>query len=88
MSLRGHGKEICRCVIAMAEATLAKTETKLKELRKLKESLSGRRVLARTLQTVASAIRHRTFNNLNRAERAILLVGTGAQRLNTQPVRA
>jgi MerR family mercuric resistance operon transcriptional regulator len=32
MSLRGHGKETCRCVIAMAEATLSEAEAKLKEL--------------------------------------------------------
>jgi MerR family transcriptional regulator, copper efflux regulator len=40
MSLRGHGRETCRCVIAMAEATLAETECKLKELSRFKESLS------------------------------------------------
>src|SRR5437867_6730157 len=32
MSLRGQGKETCRRVIAMAEATLAETEARLKEL--------------------------------------------------------
>jgi len=32
MNLRGQGKETCRCVISMAEATLGETETKLKEL--------------------------------------------------------
>ena len=40
MSLRGQGTETCRCVIAMAEATLAETETKLKELRKFNETLA------------------------------------------------
>ncbi len=41
MSLRGQGKETCRCVIAMAEATLAETETKLKELHQFKDSLTA-----------------------------------------------
>ncbi len=41
MSLRGQGKETCRCVIAMAEATLAETETKLQELRKFKDTLAA-----------------------------------------------
>jgi len=40
MSLRGQGKETCRCVISMAEATLAETETKLEELRKFKATLA------------------------------------------------
>ena len=40
MSLRGPGKETCRCVISMAEATLAETETKLEELRKFKDTLA------------------------------------------------
>lgn len=39
MSLRGQGKETCRCVIAMAEATLSETETKLKELRNFRDRL-------------------------------------------------
>ena len=39
MSLRGQGKETCRCVISMAEATFAETETKLEELRKFKDTL-------------------------------------------------
>ena len=38
MSLRGQGKETCRCVIWMAEATLGETHTKLDELRKSKTS--------------------------------------------------
>lgn len=33
-------RETCRCVIAMATATLAETETKLKELRKFKDTLT------------------------------------------------
>ena len=41
MSLRGQGKETCRCVIAMAEATLAETETKLKELHQFKDRLTA-----------------------------------------------
>ena len=40
MNLRGQGKETCRCVIAMAEATLAETETKLKELSQFKDRLA------------------------------------------------
>jgi len=40
MNLRGHGKETCRSVIAMAEATLAETEAKLQELSKFKETLA------------------------------------------------
>jgi DNA-binding transcriptional MerR regulator len=40
MSLRGQGKETCRCVISMAEATLIETETKLEELRKFKDTLA------------------------------------------------
>ena len=40
MTLRGQGKETCRCVIAMAEATLAETEIKLNELRKFKDTLA------------------------------------------------
>src|SRR5437867_13383568 len=40
MSLRGRGKETCRCVVSMAEATLAETETKLEELRKFKDTLA------------------------------------------------
>lgn len=41
ISLRGQGKETCRCVIVMAEATLSETETKLKRLRKFKDTLKG-----------------------------------------------
>jgi MerR family copper efflux transcriptional regulator len=41
MSLRGQGRETCRCVIAMAEATLAATETKLKKLGKFKDRLTN-----------------------------------------------
>jgi hypothetical protein len=40
ISLLGQRHETCRCVIAMAEATLAETETKLKELRKFKHTLA------------------------------------------------
>ena len=40
MNLRGHGRETCRCVIAMPEATLAETESKLKELRQFKDTLA------------------------------------------------
>ena len=41
INLRGQGKETCRCVIAIAEATLAETETKLKELHQFKDTLSA-----------------------------------------------
>ena len=41
MKLRGQGKETCRCVIAMAEATLAETQTKLKELQNFRDKLTG-----------------------------------------------
>src|SRR5207253_6233898 len=40
INLRGHGRETCRRVIAMAEATLAETETKLKELSQFKDTLA------------------------------------------------
>jgi DNA-binding transcriptional MerR regulator len=40
MSLRGHGKETCSCVIAIAEATLSETQTKLKELRLFRDKLA------------------------------------------------
>ncbi len=39
INLRGQGKEICRCVIAMAEATLAETEVKLQQLGKFRDTL-------------------------------------------------
>ena len=32
LNLRGQGNETCRCVVSMAEATLAETERKLAEL--------------------------------------------------------
>ncbi len=41
LSLRGRGKETCRCVIAMAEATLIETEEKLKELQKFRDALKA-----------------------------------------------
>ena len=40
LSLRGHGVETCRCVIAMAETTLSETEKKLRELTKFKNTLA------------------------------------------------
>ena len=40
MSLRGPGKETCRCVVSMAEATLSETETKLKEMQRFREALA------------------------------------------------
>jgi len=41
MSLRGRGKETCRCVVSMAEATLSETETKLKEMQRFREALAN-----------------------------------------------
>ena len=41
LNLRGHGKETCRCVVAMAEATLAHTEAKLNELTQFRDALKG-----------------------------------------------
>jgi DNA-binding transcriptional MerR regulator len=41
LSLRGQGRETCRCVLAMAEATLAETKTKLKELQKFRDALAA-----------------------------------------------
>src|SRR5207244_11874172 len=41
ISLRGQGRETCRCVIAIAEATLAETETKLKELHQFEDTLTA-----------------------------------------------
>ena len=39
LSMRGRGAERCRCVIAMAEATLSETEKKITELRRFADSL-------------------------------------------------
>jgi len=39
LGLRGHGKETCRCVIAIAEATLSETEERLKDLREFQRVL-------------------------------------------------
>ncbi len=39
LSLRGNGKATCRCVVAMAEATLEETERKLRETRRFATSL-------------------------------------------------
>ena len=41
LSLRGRGKETCRCVIAMAQDTLVETEKKLKELQKFRDALKA-----------------------------------------------
>ena len=41
LHLRGQGKTTCRCVIAMAEATLSETETKLKELQNFRDNLAS-----------------------------------------------
>jgi len=45
LSLRGPGRERCRCVIAIAEATLAETERKLSELERFRGGLQ--KMLAR-----------------------------------------
>ena len=42
LSLQGRGKETCRRVIAMADATLVETEIKLKELQFFRDSLKKR----------------------------------------------
>lgn len=39
LALRGQGAETCRCVIAIAEATLSGTEEKLRELQKFRDRL-------------------------------------------------
>jgi DNA-binding transcriptional MerR regulator len=39
LRLRGYGRETCRCVIAMAEATLEETERKLAELHSFRDGL-------------------------------------------------
>lgn len=45
LRLRGSGEETCRCVIAMAEATLAETEAKLTDMQSFVDAL--RKNLAR-----------------------------------------
>lgn len=45
LSLRGQGQETCRCVVAMAEATLSETEAKLKDLQDFRDAL--KKTLAR-----------------------------------------
>jgi len=39
LNLRGQGQPTCRCVVAMAEATLSETESKLKEMQRFAEAL-------------------------------------------------
>lgn len=39
LNLRGEGKTTCRCVLAIAEATLSETEQKLKELQEFRDGL-------------------------------------------------
>ncbi len=41
LNLRNQGKTTCRCVVAMAEATLSETQTKLKELQKFRDNLES-----------------------------------------------
>lgn len=40
LSLRGEGKTTCRCVLAIAEATLSKTAQKLRELQEFHDRLN------------------------------------------------
>lgn len=40
LSLRGNGRETCRCVVAIAESTLAKTEQRLAELQQFRDALA------------------------------------------------
>jgi MerR family copper efflux transcriptional regulator len=40
LNLRGQGRETCRCVLAMAEATLSETKVKLDELQKFHDRLA------------------------------------------------
>ena len=40
LNLRGRGKMTCRCVMAMAEATLSETDLKLKQLRAFRKALA------------------------------------------------
>ena len=40
LSLRGRGNETCRCVLRIAEATLAETEAKLRELQVFHDALA------------------------------------------------
>src|SRR5437762_1771518 len=44
MNLRGHGKETCRSVVAMAEATLSETQAKLKDLQRFRDALAHHRM--------------------------------------------
>lgn len=39
LSLRGHGVETCRCVIGIAEATLAETDRKVEQMRRFADEL-------------------------------------------------
>ena len=39
LNLRGEGKTTCRCVLAIAEATLSETEAKLRELEQFRNNL-------------------------------------------------
>ena len=40
LNLHGSGRETCRCVVAMAEGTLAETERKLVELQRFRDALT------------------------------------------------
>jgi len=41
LNLRGEGRTTCRCVLAIAEATLSETEQKLKELQDFRDALKS-----------------------------------------------
>ena len=56
LNLRGHGDETCRCVINIAEATLADTEARLSELQTFRDSLRAHlRRWKRTVNPTACA---------------------------------
>lgn len=40
LGLRGRGRDTCRCVLGIAEATLAETEGKLRELQTFRDALA------------------------------------------------
>ena len=40
LNLRGQGRATCRCVLAMAEATLSETESRLKQLQEFRDALA------------------------------------------------
>lgn len=56
LDLRGRGRETCRCVISIAETTLAETEARLAELQTFRDSLCAHlRRWKRTVNPTACA---------------------------------